>query len=208
LPALTLLLFVMNLAWIAIPTALVFVEKLASSGVWLSRASGLLLLCWGIWMAGSSLRAGEYLHRAPSRQGRGRDEDCSSPTGSPQALKALAEQDRGCGRLMTVSRIGPIISSAVVPAIGSGEVFSKGRDFAAWLGLLPRQISTGDRTILRQDLQRGNRYLRALRAGRLGRSHQAAELGEHGLHAWIWTSKKRQHHNVLAIAGHVAAQHA
>jgi transposase len=42
----------------------------------------------------------------------------------------------------------PIISSAMVAAIGNGDVFSKGRDFAAWLGLVPRQLSTGDRTIL------------------------------------------------------------
>jgi len=46
---------------------------------------------------------------------------------------------------MTVPGIGPIISSAMVAAISTGEVFSKGRDFAAWLGLVPRQISTGDR---------------------------------------------------------------
>jgi transposase len=49
---------------------------------------------------------------------------------------------------MTVPWISPIISSAMVAATGSGEVFSKRRDFAAWLGLVPRQISTGDRTIL------------------------------------------------------------
>src|SRR5499427_993946 len=51
-------------------------------------------------------------------------------------------------RLMTVPGIGPIISTATVAAIGTGEVFSKGRDFGAWLGLVPKQISTGDRTIL------------------------------------------------------------
>jgi transposase len=48
---------------------------------------------------------------------------------------------------MSVSGIGPIISSAPVAAIGTGGVFTKGRDFAAWLGLVPKQISTGDRTI-------------------------------------------------------------
>jgi len=45
---------------------------------------------------------------------------------------------------MSVPGIGPIISSAMVAAIGTGDVFSKGRDFAAWLGLVPKQISTGD----------------------------------------------------------------
>ena len=47
-------------------------------------------------------------------------------------------------RLMSVPGIGPIISSAMVAAIGAGEAFSKGRDFAAWLGLVPKQISTGE----------------------------------------------------------------
>ena len=59
-----------------------------------------------------------------------------------------ARQDTGCERLMSVPGIGPIISSAMVAAIGAGDVFTKGRDFAAWLGLVPKQISTGDRTIL------------------------------------------------------------
>ena len=49
---------------------------------------------------------------------------------------------------MSVPGIGPIISSAMVAAIGGGDAFTKGRDFAAWLGLVPKQISTGDRTIL------------------------------------------------------------
>ena len=50
----------------------------------------------------------------------------------------------------------------MVAAIGSGDVFGKGRDFGAWLGLVPKQISTGDRTILGKISKRGNRYLRAL----------------------------------------------
>ena len=77
-------------------------------------------------------------------------------------IETLAHQDQHCERLMTVPGIGPIISSAMVAAIGTGEVFSKGRDFGAWLGLVPKQISTGDRTILGSISKHGNRYLRAL----------------------------------------------
>jgi transposase len=77
-------------------------------------------------------------------------------------IEAVARQDAGCERLMSVPGIGPIISSAMVAAIGTGDVFSKGRDFAAWLGLVPKQISTGDRTILGKISKRGNRYLRVL----------------------------------------------
>jgi transposase len=72
-------------------------------------------------------------------------------------IEALARQDQACSRLMTVPGIGPIISSAMVAAIGTGEVFSKGRDFGAWLGLVHKQISTGDRTILGKISRRGNR---------------------------------------------------
>ena len=68
--------------------------------------------------------------------------------GLSNAIETIARQDAGCERLMSVPGIGPIISSAMVAAIGAGDVFAKGRDFAAWLGLVPKQISTGDRTIL------------------------------------------------------------
>jgi len=82
--------------------------------------------------------------------------------GLSNEIEAIARQDASCGRLMSVPGIGPIISSAMVAAIGAGDVFTKGRDFAAWLGLVPKQISTGDRTILGKISRRGNRYLRVL----------------------------------------------
>jgi transposase len=50
----------------------------------------------------------------------------------------------------------------MVAAIGNGAAFVKGRDFSAWLGLVPKQISTGGRTILGSISRRGNRYLRTL----------------------------------------------
>ena len=116
-------------------------------------------------------------------------------------IDAIARQDSGCERLMSVPGIGPIISSAMVAAIGAGDGFSKGRDFAAWLGLVPKQISTGDRTILGKISKRGNRYLRVLFV-------QAAWVvlikpkcwERHGLKPWIEAAKKRLHRNVLAIA--------
>jgi len=116
-------------------------------------------------------------------------------------IKALADQDPACERLMSVPGIGPIISSAMVAAIGNGAAFSKGRDFGAWLGLVPRQMSTGDRTILGKISKQGNRYLRVLFV-------QAAWVvlvkpttwERHGLKPWIEAAKKRLHPNALAIA--------
>jgi transposase len=121
--------------------------------------------------------------------------------GLSSEIEVLARRDAGCERLMSVPGIGPIISSAMVAAIGGGDAFSKGRDFAAWLGLVPKQISTGDRTILGKISKRGNRYLRVLFV-------QAAwavlirpkSWDRHGLKPWLEAAKKRLHHNVLAIA--------
>ena len=118
-------------------------------------------------------------------------------------IEALARQDKGCERLMTVPGIGPIISSAMVAAIGTGDAFSKGRDFGAWLGLVPKQLSTGDRTILGSISKRGNRYLRSLFVQaawvvlvKIGPKH----WDRYGLKSWIEAARKRLHHNVLAIA--------
>jgi transposase len=116
-------------------------------------------------------------------------------------IEAIARQDSSCERLMSVPGIGPIISSAMIAAIGAGDVFSKGRDFAAWLGLVPKQISTGDRTILGKISKQGNRYLRVLFV-------QAAWVvlikpkswERDGLKSWIEAAKKRLHRSVLAIA--------
>jgi transposase len=123
--------------------------------------------------------------------------------GLSSEIETLARQDQACARLMTVPGIGPIISSAMVAAIGTGDVFSKGRDFGAWLGLVPKQISTGDRTILGKISRRGNRYLRALFVQaawvvlvRIGPKH----WDRYGLKSWIEAARKRLHHNVLAIA--------
>jgi len=123
--------------------------------------------------------------------------------GLSDEIGALARHDKGCERLMTVPGIGPIISSAIVAAIGTGDVFSKGRDFGAWLGLVPKQISTGDRTILGPISRRGNRYLRALfvQAAWVVLVKIKPEGWErYGLRSWIEAAKQRLHHNVLAIA--------
>jgi len=65
-----------------------------------------------------------------------------------EEVGVLACASESCRQLMTVPGIGPLIASAMVAAIANGAAFTKGRDFAAWLGLVPKQMSTGDRTIL------------------------------------------------------------
>jgi transposase len=104
--------------------------------------------------------------------------------GLSSEIEMLARQDKACERLMTVPGIGP-----------------KGRDFGAWLGLEPKQKSTGDRTILGKISRRGNRYLRALFVQAAWVVLVRVKCWErHGLKSWIEAAKKRLHHNVLAIA--------
>jgi transposase len=113
----------------------------------------------------------------------------------------LARQDQNCKRLQGVPGVGPLTASAVVAAIGNGAAFAKGRDFSAWLGLVPKQISTGGRTILGSISRRGNRYLRTLFVqGARSVLLAMKNLSKHELGRWLAAAAPRLHRNVLAIA--------
>jgi transposase len=99
-------------------------------------------------------------------------------------IEGLARADVSCEQLMTVPGIGPIIASAMVAAIGNGAAFAKGRDFAAWLGLVPKQMSTGDRTILGHIHEAWKSLsAHAVHTRRPRHSASTGELGE----AQLWT---------------------
>ena len=116
-------------------------------------------------------------------------------------IEALARQDVGCERLMTVPGIGPIISSAMVAAIGTGDGFSKAATSPPGWGSFPSRSQPATARSSGKISKRGNRYLRVLFV-------QAAWVvlikpkswERHGLKSWIEAAKKRLHHNVLAIA--------
>ena len=117
-------------------------------------------------------------------------------------IEALTVEDAACRRLMTIPGIGVITSSAVVAAIGTGGGFKKGRDFAAWLGLVPRQISTGGRTKLGGLSKRGNVYLRTLfiQAAHVILARRPA-AAQPALMPWIEKAARRMpHRNLLATA--------
>jgi len=116
-------------------------------------------------------------------------------------IDQIGGKEANCRRLMSVPGIGPLISTAVVAAIGTGEAFERGRDFAAWLGLVPRQYSTGGRSILGRISKRGSKYLRTLfiQAANviLMRPHnwQRFSFG-----TWLQNAAPRLHRNKLATA--------
>jgi transposase len=116
-------------------------------------------------------------------------------------IEAISKQEANCRRLMSVPGIGPLISTGLVAAIGTGEAFERGRDFGAWLGLVPRQYSTGGRSILGRISKRGSKYLRTLFI-------QAAKVllmrpknwSRYSFGSWLETAAERLHKNKLAVA--------
>jgi transposase len=73
---------------------------------------------------------------------------------------AIARQDEAARRLATVPGIGPINATALVAAVGDASAFGRARDLAAWLGLVPKQATTGGKPKLLGITKRGSRYLR------------------------------------------------
>lgn len=116
-------------------------------------------------------------------------------------IEQISRTEENCINVMTVPGIGPMISTAMVAAIGTGEAFGRGRDFAAWVGLVPRQYSTGGRTVLGRITKRGSRYLRMLFV-------QAAKVilmrtnrwPDFSFGDWLAKAAERMNRNKLAVA--------
>ncbi|ABF39350.1 transposase IS116/IS110/IS902 [Candidatus Koribacter versatilis Ellin345] len=122
------------------------------------------------------------------------------------AIERISTSDPLCQRLRQIPGFGPLVSTATVAAIGNGSSFRKGRDFAAWLGVVPRQYSTGGKTALYGMSKRGNRYLRQLlihgaRAVLIRVKYDTAGLGQ-----WIHKLAERAPRNkvIVAIANKLA----
>ena len=77
-------------------------------------------------------------------------------------IDAMAKSDERCKRLLSIPGIGPKTATAFTASVGSAEVFTRGRQLSAWLGLVPRQNSSGDKIRLGKISKRGDRYLRCL----------------------------------------------
>jgi transposase len=77
-------------------------------------------------------------------------------------INAWHREDERSQRLQAIPGIGPLTASALVASIGDAKLFHNGRQFAAWLGLVPRQNSSGGKTTLLGISKRGDTYLRTL----------------------------------------------
>jgi transposase len=77
-------------------------------------------------------------------------------------LKLAARDDERARRLMGLRGVGPVGASAIVATAGAAHEFKNGRQFAAWLGMVPRQYSTGGKQRLGRITKAGDAYLRTL----------------------------------------------
>ena len=82
--------------------------------------------------------------------------------GFDQEFAVQARADEAARRLATIPGIGPLNATALVAAVGDARTFARGRDLAAWLGLVPRQATTGGKPRLLGITKRGSKYLRKL----------------------------------------------
>jgi transposase len=114
------------------------------------------------------------------------DERIEGVTGE---IEGISTREAHCRRLMSVPGIGPIISTAMVSAIGTGEAFERGRDFAAWLGLVPRQYSTGGKPIRTLFIQAAHVLLM-----------RPQNWGKFSFGVWLESASQRLHRNKLAVA--------
>jgi transposase len=121
-------------------------------------------------------------------------------TSCDRRIRELYRTSELCQRLGKIEGIGPVTATALVAAVGDRSCFKNGRQFAAWLGLVPKQRSSGGRNRLFGISKRGDRYLRTLMI------HGArAALGKAGgkqdpRSRWLASLRQRRHPNVAAVA--------
>jgi transposase len=127
-------------------------------------------------------------------------------TAYDRQIRTLAEASEPARRLMRIEAIGPQTATALVATVGDPHVFKNARGFAAWLGITPRQHSSGGKDRLGQITRQGDRYLRTLLVHGARAYLRVVDKKADAKSAWARRLKERRHVNVAAVA--LAAKHA
>ena len=117
-----------------------------------------------------------------------------------QAIKRVALEHEGAKRLQQLRGIGPITATALIAAIGDGRQFARGRDAAAWCGLVPGQHSSGGKDKLLGICKRGDAYLRTLLIHGARSVIKAAKDKDDRLSRWTQSLCRRRNKNIAAVA--------
>ena len=117
-----------------------------------------------------------------------------------QAIKKLAQEHEGAKRLQQLRGIGPITATALIAAIGDGHQFARGRDAAAWCGLVPGQHSSGGKSKLLGISKRGDTYLRTLLIHGARAVLKTAQSKDDRLSQWLQSLCSRRNKNIAAVA--------
>lgn len=113
---------------------------------------------------------------------------------------AMAKTDDRARRLTSIPGIGALNATALVAAVGAAATFDKGRDLAAWLGLVPRQATTGGRPKLLGITKRGSRYLRKMLIQGARSAMPSLAKSDTAIGAWLRALLARAHPNVAVVA--------
>jgi transposase len=115
-------------------------------------------------------------------------------------IHTLAHTHEDAKRLLQIPGVGPLTATAIISAVGDAKQFKRGRDLAAWIGLTPRQNSSGGKERLLGISKRGDRYLRTLLIHG-GRSVlRVAGSKDDPRSRWLTGVSERRHKNIAAVA--------
>ncbi len=115
-------------------------------------------------------------------------------------IKTLATSNPAAKRLQQIPGIGPIIATALICAIGDGKQFQRGRDMASWLGLTPRQHSSGGKDRLLGISKRGDAYLRTLLIHGARSALKVVGKKDDPRSRWLQNLCSRRNKNIAAVA--------
>lgn len=126
------------------------------------------------------------------------DEDINAVS---KELEAIARSRDDCRRLLTIPGVGPLVATALVASVGNGRHFKRGRELAAWLGLVPREHSTGGKQRLLGISKRGSSYLRKLMIHGARSCYLNMNCEPHRMGQWIdQLSQRGAHRNIVVVA--------
>lgn len=123
-----------------------------------------------------------------------------------QKIEIIFQSHESCKRIGAIEGIGPVTATALVASIGDPRQFRNGRDLSAWLGLVPRQRSSGGKTVLLGISKRGDRYLRKLLVHGARSAIRYAHLKDTRRSRWVLEKVKTRGANkaCVALANHNA----